>query len=535
MGIFNSISSRRPKLSKFDLSHERKLSLTMGNLIPILCLETVPGDRFRLSSEIMMRFAPMLAPIMHRVNVYTHYFFVPNRLIWNEWEDFITGGRDGTLSPVVPHFTVDQATIDASLYGAGSVADHLGFPSQIAGAGVTDPINISALPFRAYHTIYNEFYRDQNLEPEVAFSINSGNVNADRVILSTMRKRAWEKDYFTSALPWTQRGGDVSLPITNSASVSYSPVSSVFRGDGTNPLDDKLLGVDSTGVGTPPATGKGLIVDRDTSTSPATGTFGRIENIAGVNVNSTSVTINELRRSIRLQEWLEKNARGGARYIEQILSHFGVKSSDGRLQRPEYLGGGKSPCVISEVLSTVESTDGSVPQANMAGHGYSVGNTNGFSRRFEEHGFVVGLMSVLPRTAYQQGVPKMFSRIENKFDYYWPEFAQLGEQPIVNRELYYNPRGVSGVHNGTFGYQSRYAEYKYVPSTVHGEMRTTLSHWHMGRIFASQPALNASFVQSDPTNRIFAVTGAGIDNLYCQIFHKFSALRPMPYFGTPVI
>lgn len=512
--LFNQVITRKPKRNVFDLSHEVKMSTRMGKLVPILCEPVVPGDTFKVRSEIMMRFAPMLAPIMHRVNVYTHYFFVPNRIVWNDWETFITGGADGTANPVHPRFNL----ADTGIVNNGTLFDYLGFPSgQTLSAGYT----FDSLPFRAYQLIYNEYYRDQNLETPITIPLTSG---ISPVSLSTLnsptgtsqlniRYRAWEKDYFTSALPWVQRGADVRIPLSGNAPLTATIGSNTFtfKADVVSPNTDPVVVKSSNTTG---SGWTGLDLKADLS-------------------NATSSTINELRRGIRLQEWLEKNARGGARYIEQILSHFGVMSSDARLQRPEYLGGGKTPVVISEVLQTSQ-TD-TTPQATMAGHGISVGSTNEFKKFFEEHGYVIGIMSVIPRTAYQNGTPRKYLKFD-KFDHYFPEFANLGEQPIYNKEIY--SQGTAD-DDGTFGYQSRYAEYKYCPSRVCGDFRSNLDFWHLGRKFASKPVLNKDFVSTEAAsttlNRIFAVTQQNVDNLWIQIYHDFQAIRPMPKFGTPTI
>lgn len=516
-GIFDSIQLNRPKLNKFDLSHERKLSLNMGKLIPILVQDVVPGDRFRVNTEIMMRLAPMLAPVMHRVNVFTHYFFVPNRLIWDEWEDFITGGRLGTSNPVPPHMMFDNA--NTSWFLKGTLNDYMGLPIWESGAVSGNGVyQYSALPNRAYQLIYDEYYRDQNVQQSLDISKSSGLQSfPETEKLNTLRNRSWEKDYFTSALPWAQRGGSVNSPVNGSITPNYRPETLIRKNDGT--LNPDAVGIAANGDAKAVTTG---------GTSP--GTFMQLDNLESVDFGG-SMNINDLRRSIRLQEWLERNARAGSRYIEQILAHFGVKSSDARLQRPEYLGGGKTPVVISEVVSTFQSEAEGIPQGNMAGHGYAVGNTNQFSRRFEEHGYVLGIISVLPRTAYQQGVPRHFSRFD-KFDYYWPEFANIGEQAVLNKELYNDITGAVP-NSGTFGYQSRYAEYKHGQSTVHGDFRTNLSYWHWGRIFNSAPSLNESFIKADPSFRPFAVEDPDIHHLYCQLYNRVDALRPMPYFGVP--
>lgn len=498
MKLFSQVQNRKPKKNKFDLSHEKKLSMKMGNLIPMMVQEILPGDNFRVTSEIMMRLAPMIAPIMHRVNVYTHYFFVPNRIIWTEWEDFITGGKEGTSMPVWPHYSSGQVQI--AKLAEKSLADYMGLPT----IGVaTQPTTFSALPFRAYTEIWNEYYRDQNLTNEIAYSKSSGlQTSADFDLTGVIRNRAWEKDYFTSALPWTQRGPEVTIPMD----VQVTDFQNLAGG----PFASQTITSDATGK--------------------VAGTGGVVQGtLVGAN---TTATINDLRRSTRLQEWLEKNARGGARYIEQLLSHWGRAPQDARLQRPEYLGGGKQPVTISEVLANFGSTE--IPQGEMAGHGISVGNTNRFTKTFDEHGYVIGIISVLPRTAYMQGIPKHFTRTD-KLEYAWPEFAQLGEQEIKNKELYFT--GAEATQNDTFGYTPRYSEYKYGVSTVHGEMKTNLDHWHIARKFSALPALTADFVEADPdeTKRIFAVTDPTTDDLYVQIYNDISALRSLPYFGTPTL
>lgn len=525
MKIFDKVRVTAPRLNKFDLSHERKMSIDEGKLYPMLVQEVVPGDQFRVSSEVFLRMAPMLAPMMHRLDVTVHYFFVPNRLVWSEWEDFITGGRLGTSEPVAPFIMAGVGLGDGVDFPNGSLGDYLG----IGGADFsqdTDQVAVSALPFRAYQLIYDEYYRDQNLQASLEVSLASGQVTgAELTKITTLRTRAWEKDYFTSALPFAQRGAEVLVPVAGDGDVSYMDVSKVYTNAGSNAADNTLLGTSNT------ITNGDLHVNKTTNTGA--GVTGRIENIDEVTFENATATISDLRRATKLQEWLEKAARGGSRYIEQMLVFFGVKSSDARLQRPEYLGGGKTPVTISEVVSTFQETEGN-PQGTMAGHGVSVGRTNQFRRRFEEHGYVIGIISVLPRTAYQQGIPRHFLR-RDKFDYYWPEFAHIGEQEIKNCELYCDTGASIGTNLSTFGYTPRYAEYKYAPSTVHGEFKDTLAFWHQGRIFGSAPALNQAFVTADPSTRVFAVEDGDNNKMYCQLYNKVDALRPMPYFGTPTL
>lgn len=469
----------------------------MGQLIPILHEEIVPGDHFKINTEVMLRFAPMIAPVMHRVNVYVHYFFVPNRIIWTQWEEFITGGQDGLSTPTMPTITYN------SQVGVGTLGDYLGIGGTVSG-GVYNP-ELNALPFRAYQEIFNEYYRDPNIDAVVDITSESA--------AASLRTRRWEKDYFTSALPWSQRGPEVTLD----GNITYKQPAEgylQYGGSDDNPIAD---GQNVEGIAH--ATSGALGANQSGSDNPI-----RIENI-----DSLGITINELRASSRLQEWLEKNARGGYRYIEQILSHFGVRSSDSRMQRPEYLGGGRQPVVISEVLNT--SATATEAQGTMAGHGISVGTANRARRKFEEHGQLLGIMSVMPRTGYQQGIPRKFLRAD-KLDYYWPEFAHLGEQEVESRELYMHTGGTQESNEEVFGYQQRYAEYKYGCSTVHGDFRDTLDYWHMGRIFTTRPTLNNVFLAADPTDRIFAVTG-GPDHLWCQVYNDVKARRPMPYFSNP--
>jgi hypothetical protein len=520
MNIFETINTKKVKSNAFDLSHEVKLSCNMGELIPVYLEEIVPGDKFRVSSEVFLRTMPLIAPLMHRVNVYVHFFFVPNRLLWENWENFITGGEDGLNASVMPKVGVGEVT--RSQFNTGTLADYLGLPNNIAGGTIPSLTEFSALPFRAYQTIYNEYYRDQNLETKIGTKKTDTVDSAEQIALTTLRLRAYEKDYFTSCLPWAQRGNSVTIPTTSSFVPQYSSYSVVKPFDG---------GADPTPGSTIRTSGD--VNDSIVSTRSAADVKVRIENLTDPQiVPGTAVTINELRVAVRLQEWLEKNARAGARYIEQILAHFGVRSSDARLQRPEYLGGGKQAVSISEVLATAQ--DATTKLGTMAGHGLSVGKSNSFTKTFEEHGYVIGILSVVPRTAYQQGTPKTFKRF-TKTDFFFPEFAHLGEQAVTVGELFTDYINVTN-NTLTFGYQSRYAEYKYNNSRVAGEFQTTLNYWHLGRKFASAPALNNTFIKANPVDmqRIWPVADA-TDKLLIQIYNDVQAVRPMPIFGTPTL
>lgn len=547
--IFNSIRMKRPRRNAFNLSYESKLTLNMGELVPIMCMPVVPGDKFRVKTESLVRLAPLVAPMMHRVNVFTHYFFVPNRLVWNEWEDFITKGVDGDDVPVFPSLRLSPDLVSSNpsaFFGDGTLWDYLGLPSLkgIGGAefpnpspnGVTAPQNyrVSSLPFRAYQLIYNEYYRDQNLTDPVDISLNSGFEDTLHALnLLQLRRRAWEKDYFTSALPWLQRGPEVTVPVQGaggSMDVVYERQS------------DSQKWVDSSGREFENGHAYDITMARANDPNSALmvavngGTNNRAPELdpngtLKVNVDEMGININDLRTSNALQRWFERNARGGSRYIEQILSHFGVRSSDARLQRPQFLGGGRMPISVSEVLQT-SSTDETSPQANMAGHGISAGINNGFKHYFEEHGYIIGIMSITPRTGYQQGVPRDFTKFDN-MDFYFPEFAHLSEQEVKNQELFLSSD--SDYNGGTFGYAPRYSEYKYHQSEAHGDFRGNLSFWHLNRIFEDRPNLNTTFVECKPSNRVFATSETEDDKFWVQMYQDVKALRLMPKYGTPML
>jgi hypothetical protein len=492
--LFNSIKLTKPKKNVFDLTHDVKLSADMGNLTPILTMECVPGDKFDISCESLIRFAPLVAPVMHRMDVTMHYFFVPNRILWDNWEKFITDANSGIVYPYI----VTQNTYQTP--SEKKFLDYMGLPPN----NTSIDTNINALPLAAYQCIYNEYYRDQNLIAPIDYKLSDGQQpNQGRFTL--MRKRAWEHDYFTASLPFAQKGAAVDIPI------------GLVEGD----LPVYLNSSNGTSLnGTPSSVN--VAAQGGRTDVPANSLYADTSN-----AEIEPTTINDLRRAFRLQEWLEKNARGGTRYIENILTHFGVKSSDARLQRPEYITGVKTPVVISEVLQTGQSD--TTPQGNMAGHGIAVSSGRAGSYYCEEHGYIIGIMSVMPKTAYQQGIPKTYLK-NDSLDYFWPSFANIGEQPVTKNELY----AYTSNSNETFGYVPRYAEYKYMPSRVAGDFRTTLDYWHLGRIFDTEPNLNQTFVECNPTKRVFAVEDPEGDSLYCHVLNKIRAIRPMPKYGTPM-
>lgn len=510
--IFNSVKMADVPSSVFDLTHDVKLSMRMGNLVPILVLDCFPGDKIRLGCETVMRVAPMLAPVMHRIDYTVHYYFVPRRLVWPNWGNYFTNTKDDDTD-LLPAFPIINYS---SALSTSKLADYMGLPEPFG----TNVIPISAIPFASYQMIINDYYRDQNLIDPIDFELVDGDNTAAWLTLSKMHKRAWEHDYFTAALPEAQKGQAVDLPVGTFTDV---PV----MGTQVNPPD---TGVTLQGLGQPSGLTVGQLVPYGTPDDPSIPS-NLWADTSGLVLEAT--TINDLRKAFRLQEWLEKNARGGTRDIEMIRAHFNVRSSDARLDRPEYITGYKNPVQISEVLSTAwAGADGQpVPQGQMSGHGIAIGHDSGATFYCEEWGYVIGIMSVMPKPAYQQGIPRHWLMINDPTELPWPSFANLGEQEIKNVELFFNHTDPEG----TFGYIPRYAEHKYQPNRVAGDFKTTLQYWHLGRIFGSEPNLNQQFIEmdSDTVERIFAVQDPGVDNLYVHILNKITATRKLPKYGIP--
>jgi hypothetical protein len=505
MGLF-------AKRNIFDLTHERKLTCDMGQLIPILCEEIIPGDTFRVSTDILVRLSPLLAPVMHMINVYTHYFFVPNRLIWEGWQNFITGGEDGNDAQTPPYMVL-RMTEGADGPTEGSLADYFGVP-------IGKDLQISALPMRAYALIWNEWFRDQNLQDALVVQKSEGEDIYAGGTPRAIQRRNWEKDYFTSALPWPQRGIGPTISLGGNVPIT---------------VDDPAMDI-------PLTDSQGFALLKSGSLGNPVNVPNNPDQVSVLNTKATKiqrtlngnadlgatqmVDINTLRAGFQVQKWMERNARAGVRYIESILAHFGVRSSDARLQRPEFLGGGKSPIVVSEVLQTSE-TGATSPLGTMAGHGFSAQRSHEFRKSFEEHGFVIGLLSVMPRSNYSQGIQRMWSR-KTRYDHYWPEFSHLGEQPVMGKEICFS---AAATDEQVFGYQGRYDEYRRRESSIHGAFRSSLNFWHLSREFVGSPLLNSSFVECNPSKRIFAVETEPACMI--QLQNKVQAIRPMPLIAEP--
>lgn len=508
--IFQRNSRVKNPRSGFNMSFGKKLSLDMGEIVPIFLKEVIPSDEWDVRTEIFARFAPLIAPMLHRVDIFTWYFYVPYRILWDSWEDFINGGSEasGIQNPIMPMYNLGGADKDS--VAKGTLADYLGVPVHDPGGAGFGPhqLDLCKFPFQAYVEIWNEYFRDQHLQDSVDISTLTW-AEAQK-----LRMKSWEKDYFTSAAPNTQRGPEIFAPLD----VSYLDQSVVKEDDGTNPVNNANL---QTGTG---AASDDLIAGTRSA---------RVENI---DPTDTGTKITELRKAFKLQEYWEQAMRIGTRYKEWLFGSFGVWSSDARLDRPEYLGGGRQAVQISEVLNTAGDNAGSASAVgDMAGHGISVGKRHGFRKSFEEFGLIMGLMCVMPKTAYYQGLERHWTK-QDRFDFFTPQLAHIGEQAIKNKEVYYDLGDVLARDNyeDTFGYQQRYAEYKQSFSNVHGDFKDNLDFWHMGRKFPSgaNPALNEDFVVSDPTKRVFAVDD-GTDSLWCEIWHDAKAIRPVPYFSDP--
>lgn len=499
--IFRRLPKPRIQKSNFSMAHDHRTTFDMGYLIPILCEETLPGDSWTLQCEPFVRAAALLAPVMSRIDVRVDYFHVSNRILWPSWERFYKA----ELINKAPYITINDSV--ATLVKPGSLGDYLGLPAF-------DTLNnyvgnqVSAFPIAAYNFIWNEYYRHQYVQNELDVELQSDDntTNFLSYCVNQPQFRNWTHDYFTSANPFPAAGAQMDIPVSH-------------RQENMNVRD---VVTDAVAASVNP-----LVTDAG----------GKLSDGAGNRLYTDAIhegTIEDLRKAIRVQEWLEKLLRGGSRMREMLYSFFGVDNMDMRMQIPEYIGSHTNSLRISEVLSTGEtlnSSDNVVnPVGNLAGHGVSMGSSRNFKFFARENGFIIGLMSVQPRPTYMnQGIHKKWTRSEI-YDYYFPQFADFGEQEIKNKELFIDDTQVN--QEAVFGYSPRFAEYKFRDNRVSGEFGTTLDFWHFARKFVSTPVLDEQFIKASVTVNPFAIKD-GSHNLRAMVYHNNRVVRPMPRYSTP--
>jgi len=500
---YQYVSALAPKKSAHDLSYSKLYNCDAGQLVPVMCDLFVPGDVVSLSNEAVIRLQPMITPVMHNIKFEVQYFFSPLRLLWEDWEDFITGGPAGTDATALPRWQVLAAA--SAKY---SLWDYLGFPTGMDHQVASDYAPV-AFPLYCYNAIYNEWYRDQALIAELALDS----------AVPALYYRSWAKDYFTSALEWQQRGTAPALPVTIGGTANTNWAVGLWAnadsGAGTY-LGFSNAGVDNRGM----VGGAQALANAKTWMNSGT--------VPGSSFTATTFDIADLRLAFQIQKWLERNARSGARYTEFLTSHFGIAPMDSRLQRPEWIGGTRQSVVISEVLQTSE-TDAS-PQGNLAGHGISAAGNSVGTFRVPEFGIIMAIASVMPEASYSQGINRQWLQ-QTKYDFYFPEFANLSEQEIVTGEIFYT--GVEADDAEIFGYQGKYDEYRTKQNMFVADMRDgePFDYWHWGRIFAVAPELNQSFIECNPDKRIFAVqTEPGF---IVHFANQIRCLRPMPQSSEP--
>lgn len=489
-----------PKRSKIPMSFDRKLSFNMGELVPVLYLECIPGDAVHIAQAHNLMFAPTIAPLFHRIDYRTWYFFVPFRLLWKDWKEFICNNNPASVHP---YFSPTALTAYQS---ANTLPDYFDLPVQVVGFQ-NCYADLNPFPFRAYVKIYNEFVRDEFKQSKVTEFDNGGNVTATEIATWQVRKIGWEKDYFTTCQVAPQLGADVLIPGTISADGNLK----VSLANGNNPSPNSPV---VTGAGT----------DRNFLTSQVDSSS--LKYLSGLSLTGT---INDLRYANHLQKYRDKLQIAGARYNEQILAEYGVVVPDYRIQRPEYIGGFASPVEIGRVMQQAQGTN---PLGSYAGSLTGTGRMDYIHYYPEEHGCIIGLSCVVPRTGYDQGIPRHFYHTTLEA-YYHPDFATLSDQAVYNDEIYVTAHATD-TKGGRFGYTQRYQEYRYSNDRTNGEFRTSLSFWHLNREFSSLPVLGASFIECNPSDRIFAVQD-GANKIYAEIYQQIDMVRPIPVSVVPTL
>lgn len=530
--------------SKFERNSDVKFSFNVGDLVPFYVDEVLPGDTFSIDTSKVVRMQPLVSPIMDNLYLDTYWFFVPNRLVWSHWKNFCGENTTTKWTPSVEYsvpktrgLVTSSSTVDQTeRWLPGDIADYMGIPVFSSGVATSgnDYLEVNCLPFRGYALIWNEFFRDQNLQDPIpvetgddGYVVDNSNDVPNRICQgSGILKACKYHDYFTSCLPSPQKGPDVNIPLSGLAQVVTG---NAIAPSNSNPVSFSKMGAPSVTAGYLNAGASLTFETHHDSTN------NLIPNNLYASLGSASLgTINELRLAFQMQRIYEKDARGGTRYTEILKNHFGVTSPDARLQRPEYLGGSRIPININQVVQT--SSTSNTPQGNTAAYSVTADVHSDFTKSFVEHGFIFGLCVARYDHTYQQGLERFWSR-SDRFDYYWPSLANIGEQPVKRKEIYCT--GIADNDERVFGYQEAWADYRYKPSRVAGEMRSlvpnTLDVWHLADNYAGAPFLSAEWIQEDKTNlnRALAVSDSVSNQLWADIFIKNTSVRPMPIYSIP--
>lgn len=523
--------------SQFDRSSSVKTSFNVGDVIPFYLDEVLPGDTFKVKTSKVVRLQTLITPMMDNIYLDTYFFFVPNRLVWNHWKEFNGENTESAWLPTT-EYEIPQITSPATDgWKVGTVADYFGIPTGVPG------LSVNALPFRAYALIMNEWFRDENLSDPLVVPLDDATVagvNTGAYITDVAKGglpfvASKYHDYFTSCLPAPQKGPDVTIPVAEAANLPVLPLSDTHSFTAESPANSLFwseLDGSHSWKGTYRDGNDGLqALNVDSSH-----TFVAPSNLWAVQSGvASAATINQLRMAFQIQKLYEKDARGGTRYTEILKSHFGVTSPDARLQRPEYLGGNRIPVNINQIVQQSATTEGSTPQGNPVGLSLTTDNHSDFTKSFTEHGFILGLMVARYDHTYQQGLDRMFSR-KSRFDYYWPVFANIGEQAVYNKEIY--AQG-SDADDEVFGYQEAWADYRYKPNRVTGEMRSSyaqsLDVWHLADDYSALPSLSDSWIREDKStvDRVLAVQSSVSNQLFADIYVENRCTRPMPMYSIP--
>ena len=528
--------------SKFDRSFSLKTSFNVGDIVPFYVDEVLPGDTFDVKTSKVVRMQTLITPIMDNIYLDTYYFFVPNRLVWEHWKQFNGENTESAWLPST-EYSIPQLTAPEGGWSVGTIADYMGIPTGIAN------LSVSALPFRAYALICNEWFRDENLCDPLVVPTGDATVAGSNTVASvedyakgaTPYKAAKYHDYFTSCLPAPQKGPDVGIGLTgnipvvgngNSLGLTNGTVFGGLVASNCVALESKFgIPVSSNNpVGNDFVEGN-LGVPTTAQLGSDLSKSGLVADLGAL----TSVTINQLRLAFQIQKLYEKDARGGTRYTEILKTHFGVTSPDSRLQRPEYLGGNRVPININQVVQNSATVEGETPLGNVAGYSVTSDTHSDFRQSFTEHGFVIGVMVARYDHTYQQGIERFWSR-KTRFDYYWPVLANIGEQAVLNKEIY--AQGTDA-DDEVFGYQEAWGDYRYKPNRVTGEMRSqyaqSLDVWHLGDDYTKLPSLSAEWIVEDKTNvdRVLAVTSTTANQLFADLYVKNQTTRPMPMYSIP--